>query len=90
LLSSSYKILSNILLFSLTPYADAIVGDHWCGFWHIRWMCDKIFYVWQILQKKWEYNGTVHQVFIDFKKAYDLGKWEVLFNILIEFGILRN
>jgi hypothetical protein len=21
--------------------------------------------------RKWEYNGTVHQLFIDFKKAYD-------------------
>jgi hypothetical protein len=25
----------------------------------------------QILEKKWEYNETVHQLFIDFKKAYD-------------------
>jgi hypothetical protein len=25
----------------------------------------------KILEKKWEYNGTVHQLFIDFKKAYD-------------------
>jgi hypothetical protein len=41
----------------------------------------------QILEKKWEYNETVHQTFVDFKKAYDsLGK-EVLYNILIEFGV---
>jgi len=25
----------------------------------------------QILEKKWEYNKAVHQLFIDFKKAYD-------------------
>jgi hypothetical protein len=37
--------------------------------------------------KKWEYNGTVHQVFIDFKKAYDSVRGEVLYNILMEFGI---
>jgi hypothetical protein len=37
--------------------------------------------------KKWEYNGTVHQLFIDFKKAYDSVRREVLYNILIEFGI---
>ena len=24
-----------------------------------------------MLEKKWEYNEPVHQVFIDFKKAYD-------------------
>ena len=32
-------------------------------------------------------NEAVHQLFIDFKKAYDSGRREVLFNILIEFGI---
>jgi hypothetical protein len=37
--------------------------------------------------KKWEYNETVHQLFIDFKKAYDSVRWEELYNILIEFGI---
>jgi hypothetical protein len=30
LLSTSYKILSNILLIRLTPYADEIIGDHQC------------------------------------------------------------
>jgi hypothetical protein len=28
-------------------------------------------YVRQILEKKWEYKGTVNQLFIEFKKAYD-------------------
>jgi hypothetical protein len=37
--------------------------------------------------KKWEYSETVHQLFIDFKKAYDSVRREVLYNILIEFGI---
>jgi hypothetical protein len=36
--------------------------------------------------KKWEYNETVHQLFIDFKKAYESVRREVLHNILIEFG----
>ena len=29
----------------------------------------------------------MHQLFIDFKKAYDSVRMEVLYNILIEFGI---
>jgi hypothetical protein len=33
--------------------------------------------------RKWEYNGTVHQLFIDFKKAYDSVRREVLYNTLI-------
>jgi hypothetical protein len=32
LLSTSYKILSNILLSRLIPYADEIIGDHQHGF----------------------------------------------------------
>jgi hypothetical protein len=32
-------------------------------------------------------NQAVHQIFIDFKKAYDAGSREVLYNILIESGI---
>jgi hypothetical protein len=41
---------------------------------------------WQILEKKWEYNGTVHQLFKEFKKAYDSVQKEVLNNILIEWN----
>jgi len=36
--------------------------------------------------KKWEGIGTVRQLFIDCKKSYDSLR-EVLYNILIEFGI---
>ncbi|KAJ4445627.1 hypothetical protein ANN_12309 [Periplaneta americana] len=42
------------------------------------------------IEKKWEYKGIVHQLFIDFKKAYDSVKTEVLYDILIEFGIPKK
>ena len=48
---------------------------------------DHIFFICQILENKWEYNEAVHQLFIDLKKAYDLVRREVLYNILIEFGV---
>jgi hypothetical protein len=78
---------SLFLLTRLTPHADEIIGGHQCRFQHNRSTTDQIFYIQQILEKKWEYNGTVHQLFIDFKKAYDSVRREVLYNILIEFGI---
>ena len=39
------------------------------------------------LRIKWEYNEAVHELFIDFKKAYDSVRREVLYNILIVFHI---
>ena len=39
------------------------------------------------LRKKWEYNEEVHKLLIDLKKAYVSVRREVLYNILIEFGI---
>jgi hypothetical protein len=37
------------------------------GFDVNRSTTDQIFCIRQILEKKWEYNETVHQLFIDFK-----------------------
>jgi hypothetical protein len=51
---------------------------------------DHIFCIHQILEEKWEYSETVHQLFIDFKKAYDSVRREVLYNILIEFQVLMK
>jgi len=87
LLPTTYKILSNIMLLRLIPYAKEIIGDHQCGFRHNRSTIDHIFCSRQILEKKWEYNEEVHQLFVDFKKASDLVRREVLYKILIEFGI---
>ena len=84
---TTYKILSNILLSRLTPYAEEIIGDHQCGFQRNRSTTDHIFCIHQILKKIWEYNEAVHQLYIDFKKAYDSVRREVLYNILIKFDI---
>jgi len=87
LLPTTYKIVSNILLSRLTPYAEETIGDHECGFRRSRSTTDHIFCIRQILEKKWEYNEAAHQQFIDFKKACDSVRREVLYNLLIEFGM---
>jgi hypothetical protein len=84
-LSTAYKILSNIPLVRLAPYVSEVIGNHQWEFRRNRSTMDQIFYIRKIQEKKWEYNGTVHQLFIDFKKAYDSIKREVLYNILLEF-----
>jgi hypothetical protein len=52
LLPTTYKILSNILLSRLIPYAEEIIGDHQCGFRHNRSTTDHMFCIRQILEKK--------------------------------------
>ena len=90
LLPTTYKMLSNILLSRLIPYAKEIIGDYQCGLRRNRSTIDHIFCIHQILEKKWEYNKEVHRLFIYFKKAYDSVRREILYKILIEFGIPRK
>jgi hypothetical protein len=90
LLSTSYEILSTILLSRLTAYAEETIGNHQCGFRRNRSTTDQIFCTRRIQEKKWEFNSTIHQLFIDFKKAYHSVRRVVLCSILIEFGIPRK
>jgi len=88
LLPTTFKILSNILLSRLPPYAEELNGDHQCGFQHNRSTAYHIFCIRQILEKKRKnINEAVHQLFVDCNKAYDSVRREVLYNILIQFGI---
>ena len=64
-----------------------IIGDHQCGLRRNRSTIDRIFCIRQTLEKKSEYSEQVHSLFIDFKKAYDSVRREVLYMIVIEFGI---
>jgi hypothetical protein len=63
-----------------------IIGDQ-RGFRHNRSNNDKIFCICQILEKKCEYNKRVRQLFIDFDKAHDSVRREILYNNLIEFQV---
>jgi len=80
------KILSYILVSRLTSYVDKIISNHQCGFQCNGSTTDQIFCIRQILQKL-EYNGTECQLFIDIKKANVSVRREVLYNILIQFGV---
>jgi hypothetical protein len=50
---------------------------------------DQIFCIQQILEKKWECNVTVHVIY-RLQKAYDSLEIEVLYNIVLEFGIPKK
>jgi Reverse transcriptase (RNA-dependent DNA polymerase). len=90
LLSTSHKILSNIIVSRMTPYVNEIIGEYQCGFRRNRSTDDHIFSIRQILEKKWEYNKDVCQLLTDFEKAYDSTKRESLYDILIKFGVRKK
>ena len=83
-------VIKNILLSRMTLYANKIIGEYQCGFRRSRSTVDHIFSIRQILEKKWEYNKNVCQLFIDFEKAYDSIKRESLYDILIKFGVPKK
>jgi len=86
-LSNTYKILSIILLSRLTPYAEKSLGIISVDFNATGQLLIIYSAFVTPLKKKWEYSEAVHQLFIDFRKAYASFRWEVLYNVLIQFGI---
>jgi len=52
LLSTTYKILANILLSRFTPYSEETIGDHQGGFQRNRSSTDHIFCIREIVKKK--------------------------------------
>ena len=48
---------------------------------------DHILCICQKPENKYKYSEAVNQLFIDFKKPYNSIRREVLYNILIQFGI---
>jgi hypothetical protein len=87
-LPSTYKILSSVPLSRLTPYAEenmTIISVDFDATGQLLIIYSAFI---KYVRKEWEYNEAMHHIFIDFKKAYDSVRREVLYNILIkEFGI---
>ena len=90
LLNKAYKILSNILFARIAPFAENIIGNYQCGFRKNRSTTNQIFTLRQILEKTKEFCIETHNLFIDFKSAYDTIKSDQLYNARSEFNILNK
>jgi hypothetical protein len=77
LLSNSCKMLSNILLTRLSPYIDEIFGIISVGFDITDQLLIRSFAFVRYWRKKWVYE-RVHQLFVEFKRAQDSVRKEVL------------
>jgi hypothetical protein len=67
-----------------------ITGDNQCRFRSNSSTIDNIFHIRPILERKWKHIEAVDQLFADLKKAYDLVRREVLYDIIIEIGISKK
>ena len=74
LLSTTYKILSNILLSRLTPHAEEIIGYHQCGFRRNRSTSVHKFCFCQIFEKKWDDAQKRHTLKKNTKPLVDASK----------------
>jgi hypothetical protein len=57
LLPTIDKILSNVLVSRLMPYAEEIIGDHQCGFRHERSTTDQYSVFVRYWRKNWSIMG---------------------------------
>lgn len=87
LLNIAYKIFANILYKRLLPYMESIIGEYQSGFRVGRSTTDQLFSIRQILEKCKEYNVEIHQLFVDFKAAYDSVIRRKLWRVMEEFGV---
>jgi hypothetical protein len=66
---------------------EEILGDYQCGFQKGRSATDQIFCLRMILERTCEYKVDIHQLYIDYKQAYDSINRAELVEIMKEFGI---
>lgn len=87
LISSVYKVLSGILKQRITLLAEKELGSYQCGFRTGKSTTDQIFNVRQTMEKMWELGSDMHQIFIDFKQAYDSINRPFLWTAMRDMGI---
>jgi hypothetical protein len=76
LLNVVYKIFTIILNQRLVDIIETESGNNQSGFRPNRSTVDNIYIVRQIIEKCYEYNIDIHNIFIDYTHAFDSKKTE--------------
>ena len=90
LLNVGYKILAKVINAKLKPYAEKAIGEYQCGFRSGRAPTDQMFALRLIMEKCYEFNVTVHQLYIDFQAAYDSINRGKLYSAMLELGVPKK
>jgi hypothetical protein len=71
LLNVTYKIFACLIYNRLTKYSELTLGEYQAGFRPSKSTIDQIHVLRQILEKCYEFGIELHNIFIDFKQAFD-------------------
>ena len=83
-------MLSGILYNRLAEYAEEILGDYQCGYRVNRLTIYHIFTITQTQVKAYEYNIHLHNLFMDFKQAFDIVNRGRMLNDLLILGTQKK
>ena len=87
LLCAGYRILSTVFNIRLKKYTEHIIGEYQAGIGTGKSTTDQIFTVKNLLEKAWQHNLEINQIFVDFQKGYDRIQTDKLYAIMAHFGI---
>jgi len=87
LLNVTYKIFTNLLTRYIEPYVEEILGTTSAVLGKVDLLQTRFFCVGIILERICEYKLEIHQLYIDYKQAYDTITRAELAEIMKEFGI---
>lgn len=93
LLNTTYKVLAHFLRQRLQVFAERGMGNYQAGFRPGRSTTGQIFGLRQLMEKAYEYGIDLHNIFIDFKKAYDSVQHKSVWQALVYYQVppkLRN
>ena len=86
-LSLPRKVYSKVLERRVWLIVKPRNEEEQCGFRSGRGKTDQIFTLARILEGAWEYAHPVYMCFVDLEKAYDRVPWEILWEVLREYGV---
>ena len=89
-LRTGYRILTTVINNRLKKYTEHIIGEYQAGFRTGKSTTDQIFTVKNLLENAWEHNVEIHQIFVDFLKAYDSIRRDKLYAIMKHFGVVSR
>lgn len=87
MISHASKILLNIIKHRLHSYLDRQIPEEQAGFVKGKGTREQILNIRQIIEKSREFNSPVVLCFIDYSKAFDCVRWDMLWNVLGEMGV---